>query len=81
MQPWPGPELLTSLYTPHILGHAAQVITVEGRLTEAQRREELASAGVAELREQLEQRAAEAQHCNARAEVLILRWLCILPAS
>ena len=51
---------------------------VEGRLTEAQRREGLASAEVAELRKQLEQRAAEAQHCNARAEVLASNCFCFL---
>ncbi len=44
---------------------------MEGKLTEAQRREALLSEEVADLRKQLEQRAAEAQHCNAKAEVIL----------
>ncbi len=43
---------------------------MEGKLAEAQRKEALHLEEVAELRKQLEQRAAEAQHCNAKAEVL-----------
>lgn len=49
--------------------HAAQVGTTEERLTESQRKEALALEETANLRKQLEQRAAEAQHCNAKAEV------------
>ena len=53
----------------HCMCHAAQAGTTENRPAEAQRREALASKEVAELRRQLEQQAAEAQHCNAKAEV------------
>ena len=48
---------------------AAQVGTLEGKLTGAQRKEALLCEEAAVLRKQLEQRAAEAQHCNAKAEV------------
>ena len=42
---------------------------MEGKLKEAQCRERLATEQVAELRQQLQQQAAETQHCNAEAEV------------
>ena len=44
---------------------------MQNEVTEAQRKEELASEQVAALQEQLKQQAAETQHCNARAEVAI----------